>query len=296
MDSKQKKHFDDGKTAIVYIVMRVLVIAILIREATQGKWDGVVYCGLTLVLFMVPSLVERKLRIELPTVLETVVLLFIFASEILGELGAFYLKIPGWDLILHTTNGFLMAAIGFALIDVLNRSPRINMQLSTFFVAFVAFCFSMTIGVLWEFAEYSVDKFFGGDMQKDTVVSTIGSVTINPDGLNKPVWITDISETVIYGAVNGEKAEIIVDGYLDIGLHDTMEDMFVNLIGALVFSIVGAIYLHGRGQGKGQMAGAFIPRMLTEEEAEAREEQDAVRKRQRFLRFKKKQNSKSDDS
>ena len=296
MNGGKRKHFDEKKTAAVYIVLRVLVVAIMVREAMLGRWDGVFYCALTLVLFMVPSIVERQLRIELPTALEVVVLLFIFAGEILGELGSFYLRIPGWDLILHTTNGFLMAAIGFALIDVLNRSPRINMQLSTFFVAFVAFCFSMTIGVLWEFTEYSVDMFFGGDMQKDTVVSTIGSVTINPDGANKPVWITDIDETVIYGKIGGEEAETVIDGYLDIGLHDTMEDMFVNLIGAVVFSVIGAIYLHGRGAGKGQMAGAFIPRMLTEQEAEERAEQDEIKKRRRFGFLKKKSSSESDDA
>lgn len=296
MDEKHKRHFNDRQTAVVYVILRVLVIAILVREAMLGSWSGVFYCALTLVLFMLPSIVERHLRIELPTALESVVLIFIFAGEVLGEIGEFYLKIPGWDLILHTTNGFLMAAIGFALIDVLNRSPRINMRLSTFFVAFVAFCFSMTIGVLWEFFEYGVDNYFGGDMQKDTIVRTVGSIELNPDKVNKPLWVTNIEETVIYGTVNGEKTELSVDGYLDIGLHDTVEDMFVNLIGAAVFSIVGAIYLRGRGRGKGQMAGAFIPRMLTEAEAKERDEEEQRKRRRRFGFMRKKSDSKSDDS
>lgn len=281
--SKNKSGGNKG-TVIVYIVLRLLVIAIMIREMMLGQWDGVFYCILTLFLFMIPFFVERKLRVELPTTLEIVVLLFIFAGEILGEIEAFFLKIPGWDLILHTTNGFIMAAIGFALIDVLNRSPRINMRLSTFFVAFVAFCFSMTIGVLWEFAEYSVDNYFGGDMQKDEIVSSIGSVTLNPEGKNKVVWITDIDETVIHGKIKGEENTVSIKGYLDIGLHDTMEDMFVNLVGALVFSFIGAIYLKGRGKGKGQVAGAFIPRMLTEEEAAERDENDEQLRRSLFKR------------
>ena len=296
MNTNQSRHFNRRAEAIIYIVMRLLVIAVLIREASQDRWDGVFYCGLTLVLFMVPTIVERQLRVELPTALETVVLLFIFAGEVLGEIGEFYIKVPYWDLILHTTNGFLMAAIGFALIDVLNRSPRINMRLSPFFVAFVAFCFSMTIGVLWEFFEFSVDKWFGGDMQKDTIVQTVGSIELNPARVNKPVWITNIDETVIYGIVDGEKTETVVDGYLDIGLNDTMEDMFVNLIGAVVFSVLGAVYLHGRGRGRGQVAGAFIPVMLTEEEAAQRAEQDEIDLQRRFLWRKRRKNSKSDDA
>ncbi len=293
MREKTEKKKSGKGTAVVYIVLRVLVVAIMVREIFREQWGEAFYCVLTLILFMIPSIVERKLKIDLPSALEIIVLLFIFAAEILGELGAFYMKIPGWDLILHTTNGFLMAAIGFTLIDVLNQIPRINMSLSPFFVAFVAFCFSMTVGVLWEFYEYASDKYFGLDMQKDTVVSTIGSIQFNDDGVNKAIWITDIDETVINGKINGEECETVVNGYLDIGLHDTMEDMLVNLIGALIFSIIGAIYLKGRGEGKGQIAGAFIPRMLTEQEALEADEDRAQKKRVRRRRLK---NSQSDDT
>lgn len=287
-ENTEKVKSGKGK-ALVYIILRVLVVAIMVREIFQGRWAEAFYCVLTLILFMIPSIVERKLKIELPSALEIIVLLFIFAAEILGELGSFYMKIPGWDLILHTTNGFLMAAIGFALIDVLNKIPRINMSLSPFFVAFVAFCFSMTIGVLWEFYEYAADKYFGMDMQKDTIVETIGSIDFNDNHVNKPIWITDIDETIIKGKVNGEECETVVNGYLDVGLYDTMEDMLVNLVGALIFSIIGAIFLKGRGEGKGQIAGAFIPRMLTDEEVEEADEDRARKRRVRRRRLKRSQ-------
>jgi hypothetical protein len=97
----------------------------------------------------------------------------------LGEINAFYVKIPVWDTILHTTNGFLMAAIGFALIDLFNRSDRFSIKMSPYFVAFFAFCFSMTVGVLWEFFEFSMDWFFRLDMQKDWIVPAINSVKLN---------------------------------------------------------------------------------------------------------------------
>ena len=253
-------------TTIVYFVLRVLVIGILIRAIILGRWDQVLYCSLALIEFMIPSFVEKRLKIELPSTLEIIVLLFIFAGEILGEIGEFYHKIEVWDLMLHTINGFLMGAIGVALIDVFNKHPSINFSLSPFFVAFVAFCFSLTIGVLWEFTEFSADKYFGTDMQKDTIVSSINSEELDNVGIRSPLRINNITQTLIFGNVNGEPTEVEIEGYLDIGLNDTIEDMFVNLVGALVFSIIAAFYIQGRGKGAGHMAGAFIPRMLTEEE------------------------------
>ncbi|MEG0940678.1 MAG: hypothetical protein RSE64_02170 [Oscillospiraceae bacterium] len=278
----ERENSGGAGTALTYFILRLCVIVIMILGIINARWHEVFYCVLTLILFMIPSIVERKLKLELPSALEIIVLLFIFAAEILGEIGAFYLKVQSWDLILHTTNGFLMAAIGFALIDVLNRSPKINMSMSPFFVAFVAFCFSMTIGVLWEFTEYSADTFLGADMQKDTIVEHIASVDLNPDKVNKAIQVDDITQSVIYGKINGEEKEIILPGYMDIGLHDTMEDMFVNLIGAVVFSIIGGIYIKGRGKGGGQVAEKFIPRLLTDEEAEEAEEDRKRRWKRRY--------------
>lgn len=255
-------------TATVYIVLRLLVIAILVRAVVLGRWDQVLYCALALIEFMIPSFVEKQLKIELPSTLEIVVLLFIFAAEILGEIGEFYHIIQVWDLMLHTMNGFLMAAIGVALIDVLNKHPKINISMSPFFVAFVAFCFSMTIGVLWEFGEFSADRYFGADMQKDTIVRTIKSYELDNTGEASLISIENITSTVVSGNVEGEPTEVVLDGYLDIGLNDTMEDMFVNLIGAFVFSLIAALYIKGRGNGGGRVAGAFIPRMLTQQEIE----------------------------
>lgn len=197
-----------------------------------------------------------ELWIELPSTLEIIILLFIFASEILGELGCFFITYPNWDSILHTTTGFLCAATGFALIDILNRNSKIKFELSPVYVSLVAFCFSMTIGVLWEFFEFGMDRIFHMDMQKDTVVSSITSVMLDPTNKNIPVTIDGITSVT----VNGQ--ELGFGGYLDIGLYDTMEDLFVNFIGAVVFSTIGYFYIKHRGKGK--LAKAFIP-TITEE-------------------------------
>lgn len=237
---------------IVYVVLRALVVLMMVLQILNGNYENVFLCILTLVLLLGPSFIQVNLKIELPTVLEIIILFFIFAAEILGEIGAYYVKYPYWDTILHTMNGFLMAAIGFSLVDILNRNKTQPFQLSPAYLAIVAFCFSMTIGVIWEFFECGMDLFFGLDMQKDTVVHSITSVMLDPAGGNHPTRIGDIQSV----AVNGE--ELGVGGYLDIGLLDTMEDLFVNFIGAVIFSVIGYFYVKHRG--KGGFAGRFIPR------------------------------------
>ena len=207
--------------------------------------------GLMLVLFMLPFFIQQNFGIELPSTLEIIILLFIFAAEILGELKCYFITFHHWDTMLHTTTGFLCAATGFALIDILNRNSRIKFQLSPIYVALVAFCFSMTVGVLWEFFEFGMDRLFQMDMQKDTVVNSITSVMLDPTNSNIPVTIDGITSV----QVNGQ--ELGFGGYLDIGLYDTMKDLFVNFIGAVVFSTIGYFYIKHRGHGK--LAKAFIP-------------------------------------
>ncbi len=238
---------------LVFSILRFLVVVTMALQFANGNYENVYVCFLTLVLLVAPSLVQVSIKVELPTGLEIIMLLFIFSAEILGEIDAFYLKIPAWDTILHTMNGFLMAAIGFSLVDILNRHERFSFKLSPAFMAVVAFCFSMTIGVLWEFFEWGMDMFFHLDMQKDTVLHSINSVMLNPDGANVPVSIQGIYDV----SVNGESLGL--GGYLDIGLYDTMKDLFVNFIGAVVFSTVGFFYVKNRG--KGSFAKRFIPRL-----------------------------------
>ncbi|MDD3204983.1 MAG: hypothetical protein PHS74_04505 [Lachnospiraceae bacterium] len=238
---------------IVYLVLRILVILVAILQFYNGNFENVFLCGLTLILLMIPSFIQINLRIELPTTLEIFMLLFIFAAEILGEIREYYIIYPLWDTMLHTINGFLAAAIGFALVDILNREERFKFQLSPVFMAMVAFCFSMTIGVLWEFFECSMDIFFGFDMQKDTILHQISSVMLDPAGGNRPTTIKNISTVIVNGKDLG------LGGYIDIGLLDTMKDLFVNFIGAVIFSVIGFFYIKERGKGK--FAKRFIPRL-----------------------------------
>lgn len=247
----------------IQMVLTLIVVFSVIRQFFLGNYHNMFLGILTLILFMVPQFLDKKLSVTIPVGLETVILIFIFSAEILGEINAFYVKIPIWDSILHTTNGFLMAAIGFALIDLFNRSEKFSIKMSPYFVAFFAFCFSMTVGVLWEFFEFSMDQFFGLDMQKDWIVTAINSVKLNPTGANVPIHV-DVQSVVI----NGEQWNL--GGYLDIGIIDTMKDLIVNFIGAVVFSVIGILYLKNRERGK--LAASLIPQVRNKDKIEAEDE------------------------
>lgn len=240
----------------VYIFLRTSVILVMLAQIFNRNFENVFLCVLTLVLFAMPSLLERKLDIDLPNTLEIIILLFIYAAEILGEIGAYYVTFPYWDTVLHTLNGFLCAAIGFSLLDILNRHNRARFHLSPLYLAIVAFCFSMTVGVVWEFFECLMDQFFFLDMQKDTIVHSIGTIMLDPTGGNHPVVLHNITDVIVVQA-DGTQTALGLGGYLDIGLLDTMEDLFVNFIGALIFSIIGYFYVLSRGKGK--FVKRFIP-------------------------------------
>ena len=253
---------------VVFSILRVLVLVVLVRQAMMRNYESMFFCILTILLLYVPSWVQVKLRIELPPALEITILCFIFAAEILGEVNAFYVNVPNWDTMLHTLNGFLAAAVGFSMVLLLNDDERLTFDLSPLFLALVAFCFSMTIGVLWEFFEFGMDYFLGTDMQKDTVIHAIHTVALDATRTNKVVTIPNIQDVVI----NGESLGL--GGYLDIGIIDTMKDLFVNFIGAVVFSITGFFYARSKGTRR-TPAQNFVPSKKTEETdylAQAREE------------------------
>lgn len=239
---------------LTWFLLRLIVLAVLIRSVMLGYWENAFICLLVLFLFLLPSLLEKRLGVSFPSGLQTVILIHIFACEILGELGCYYVKYPHWDTITHTVWGFLCAAIGYALVDILNRNDSTHFHLSPAFLAVVAFCFSMTIGVLWEFFEFGADQLLLLDMQKDTVITRFSSVLLDATSSNIPIQVNNIADVAVNGASLG------LNGYLDIGLFDTMEDLFVNSIGALVFSLIG--YFRTKSENAKRIAESFIPRAV----------------------------------
>ena len=255
VDELKKEYKETKKSSLlVYFILRFLVILCLIRQIILEHLDSALLCILSLFLLILPVIIQRKFKITLPNTLEAIIYIFIFSAEILGEIYNFYGNIPNWDLMLHTLNGFLCAAIGLSLIDLLNKNSK-SIHLSPLYVAIASFCFSMTIGVCWEFFEYGADKILNTDMQKDELITSISSVEFDPFQENKAKMIKGISKTILYDK-NNEELITIEDGYLDIGLNDTMEDLWVNFIGASIYSILGYFYIKNRD--KYSLASKFI--------------------------------------
>ena len=251
---KKKYKETNKKSIVIYLILRLLVILSMIFQIILGNISNVLMCILALILFTLPTIISEKFKIGIPSLLEGIIYLFIYSTAILGEINNFYGRIPFWDTILHTLNGFLCAGIGFSLVDLLNQNSK-RIKLSPLYIAIVAFCFSMTIGILWEFFEFTADYLTKTDMQKDRIVREISSVMLNKDNENVPIKVKDIEKTEIYS--KDGTVTTIENGYLDIGLIDTMKDLFVNFIGAVVFSIIG--FLHVQNREKYKFAEGFIP-------------------------------------
>ena len=252
MRNRYKK--DKRSAIIIYFVLRILVIICGVLSIINGNYRHALICLLALLLFTLPTIVQKTLKFELPNTFEAIVYFFIFAAEILGDVNRFYVTVPHFDTILHTMTGFLSAAVGFALVDLLDRKSK-KIELTPILIVVVAFCFSMTIGVLWEFFEYTGDQLFIADMQKDTIVTNFSTSKIDE---SRRVYITDVVETQI--KTKDGKVYTINNGYIDIGINDTMKDLFVNMIGAIVFCIFGVAYL--KNERENAFAKKFIPKKI----------------------------------
>ena len=242
----------------VYALMGAITASVIVLTAMRGQFESTFTACISLILFLLPTFVEESFRIKLPTALEIVAVLFVFCANILGEIGAYYTRFPFWDDMLHYTSGFIFAAFGFALVDIFNRHRDFDFHLSPLFLSIVALCFSVIVGVAWEFFEFGADLFLHTDMQKDTIITQIFSAELNQSG-QAPVSIPNITETVIKTA---EGAVHTVEGYLDVGLFDSMKDLFVDFAGALLFCIIG--YFYTNNSAKGSIAKQFVPRVTGE--------------------------------
>lgn len=242
------------RNTAVYVILRFLILLTIIFSILEQNYSNIMPCAIALVLFTIPNFIDKKLNIELPGTLESIIYIFIFSAQILGEIRNFYGLIPYWDVMLHTLNGFIFAGVGFSLCELLNKSEKTKLYLSPIYVAVVAVLFSVAIGTVWEFLEYGLDKYIYLDTQKDETVNDLYTVYFNDE--NKVESISDIVKTEIY--LSDGSIVTIDDGYLDIGLNDTMEDMWVNFVGAIVFAFFG--YFYEKGVSHYEFAKNFIPK------------------------------------
>ena len=211
-------------TRIVYWLFEALIVSTMIativllatgKDPRETGIPHILLCALALVLYNVPSFVQWRFHVYVPSTIHIFILIFIFAHFVLGEVARVYQQSAWFDKILHATSGVAIALIGFSLVNIFNTSSNTHLKLSPFFVAFFSFCFSLAVAALWEIFEYSIDSLFSTNMQR----------YIPPEEIRQAMELQQI-----------EKPQ----GY---GLIDTMSDMIVSTISAFVVCVFGYISL-----------------------------------------------------
>lgn len=162
--------------------LELILLAQAVWALASKNWLALFLSVSSLVFALLPALVRRSLRVYLPIEFDLVTVAFLFASLFLGEIRSYYARFWWWDLALHTMAGFVMGLFGFILVYVLNREQRLHLTMPPVFVGMFSFAFAMTIGVLWEVFEYTMDSFFGMNMQKSGLPDTMGDLIVNTIG------------------------------------------------------------------------------------------------------------------
>ncbi len=216
---------------VISWIVRGLLVFAFIEAVVYERYENLFIIVLTFIMTFYPAILENKLRVYLPSSLQVVITLFIFASQFLGELKDFYYKISWWDEMLHFISGSILGIIGYMFVYFLNKKHIKETKLSPFFVTMFAFCFALTMGVIWEIFEFTADRLLNLNMQKFRLP--------------------------------GED-----------GLVDTMTDLIVDAIGALIVTTIGYIYMKDKKKilsRKGKMNEWIIKQQEIEKEAEIEE-------------------------
>jgi len=186
---KEDKLYKRSKSnMIISNLVRIALIILYVRGWIVSDHSQDFLIILTFAMTYYPSVLEKRFGVYLPNGLQIVITLFIFASQVLGEMRGFYTSVPWWDLMLHTISGTVLGMIGFLFVYLLNEKGDANVNLSPIFVILFAFCFALAIGVFWEFFEYGSDRLLGYNMQRfrlpgeDGLVDTMNDLIVDAVG------------------------------------------------------------------------------------------------------------------
>ncbi len=215
---------------IIYITFMVLALISLIQSIYLKNLASVGLSALALIVLSLPNIIKKMFKLEMSLLLEVLLYIFIYSGIVLGSVYRLYDNFEMWDNILHYSSGILTSLIAYSLIYILGKKNNLSISLILIF----CFSFSLMTGVIWEFIEFTCDNTIRGDMQKDSIVSSI-TTTIYKDRLS----IKDIDYTIIYSKGKEYKID---NGYLDIGLTDTIKDLFANFLGAITYVLL--LYYH----------------------------------------------------
>ena len=154
----------------------------LILAVYERQWFNVVLIVGILTLSLLPMVLRRRMQIYIPPPFEMLAILFVFASVFLGEIRNYYIKYWWWDTMLHAGSGLLLGVFGFLLVYTLNEEEHIELHMKPRFVALFSFAFAVAAGAVWEIFEFSMDGFFGLNMQKSGLVDTMWDLIVDSVG------------------------------------------------------------------------------------------------------------------
>ncbi len=234
-----QKFREKGKSERIYFfltfVIRLSLILAIIgavwETATiESAWMTLFVSSLALLFTFVPLFIQRTYKVRLPGEIQIIIVLFIYASLFLGMAQEWYGRFWWWDSLMHGFSGVALGFTGFLILYVLYKSGKL--QASAFLIVMFSFCFAVALGAVWEIFEFGIDTFFGDNMQRARF--TIEKVQESEyNGLYRLQCMT-----TAYKFEDVEKHE-----KTRVAIYDTMWDMILNSIGALLASISGFLYL-----------------------------------------------------
>jgi hypothetical protein len=179
------------------LILQALLLLGLVLFVLRRDWENVFLTTIVILLTLAPAFLFRRYRVVVPPEFQLISAAFVFLSLFLGSAFDLYYRYWWWDVVLHTSSGFLLGIVGFVALFLLNGTDRLPKGMTPAFIAFFGVTFAVTLGVLWEIFEFAVD--------------------------------------VAAPAVNMQSRET--------GVSDTMHDLIVDTIGAVIVAFMGYAYL-----------------------------------------------------
>lgn len=196
---------------IATIILVLSTIAVFFTDNDEYKSRLIFNASMALVLLVLtflPLVLEKAFKVDIPSIMEIIFLVFSVLSFLLGEIGDFYIKFKWWDSMLHAMSGVLLGCVGFVLLNFFNKNDNFkSFHLGPGFAALFVLCFTITCGTLWEVIEFIADTINGTNMQRF-------QDNITGEGFIGRAALFDTMKDLILDSIGGVFIAII--GYLDI--------------------------------------------------------------------------------
>lgn len=165
---------------ILSYILTLSLLFVITMALFNQQWTVLFISALTLFLFFLPAMLEKRFRIHLPVEIQFVIVLFIYAALFLGEIKHYYTIFWWWDVILHAGSSIGFGFAGFIILYILTTRQKV--RASPFLIAMFSFCFALAIGALWEIFEFLMDGSFALNMQKSGLVDTMWDLIVDSGG------------------------------------------------------------------------------------------------------------------